>query len=135
VTRRSGRIHRGDGPRAVTASALLTVTVTRATCVRMIVVGEIDHSTIPVLDRALDGQPIGTWKTLVVDLSRVSFCSIGGAQWLADLIQRAGGLGVPASMVVTRPVSRVLSFLPQADLIATHTDLASALHAVGHWRY
>lgn len=125
----------GIDPTSVVPDSVLfaaTNTRTSAGLVRAVVVGEIDAATIHRLDAVLDGQPrVGT-TALVADLSRVSFCSISGGRSLVGLLDRTTQAGVPFALVVDTPaIRRMLQFVPGADRLSTHLNLASALAAVG----
>ncbi|WP_165777646.1 STAS domain-containing protein [Amycolatopsis antarctica] len=59
------------------------------------IVGDIDAFTTEVLTLGIGAQPERQVETLVVDLSRVSFCSIDGAVQLTELLLRAEAACVP----------------------------------------
>ena len=86
--------------------------------------GEIDLTSVDVARRALAGLGAGT-RRIILDLSRVSFCDVAGARFLAGLRRRAGEAG--AEQVVRHPqraVCRVLELTGALPLVCP--DLAAA---------
>lgn len=64
--------------------------VTRGSSVRLVVTGEIDSSTAPVLERHLDGIFDAQLDQVIVDLCGVTFLDSAGLCVLATAHRRAG---------------------------------------------
>lgn len=79
------------------------------------VVGEIDLATLDELEDASAGQPGPGTSVMVVDLSRVSFCSCGGMSWLDGMRERADRRGARLEVVIDDSVRRGLSVLGLLD--------------------
>ncbi|GAA5171392.1 MULTISPECIES: STAS domain-containing protein [Amycolatopsis] len=95
---------------------------------RVLAAGEIDWASVGSLDRALEHEPASDTTALVVDLSRVSFCSSCGLHLLTSLRQRALDAGTPLELVVgSAPVRRVLQGAGLWPLFSIHADHAAAL--------
>ncbi|WP_216214921.1 STAS domain-containing protein [Amycolatopsis aidingensis] len=110
----------------------VTVARTGEGCVLAIVLGEIDAITIPRLDEELASYPDGETTAVVVDLSRVSFCSVAGLRLLGDLLERTNRVGVPLELVVeTHPVRRALTCAGLDRKFSAHETRAAALAAIG----
>lgn len=110
--------------------ATLSVTVVRtpAGIVRVLVAGEIDWAGAQELNQAIEHEPSAGTTALVVDLSRVPFCSSPGLHLLVGLRRRAGAAGVPLELVVgTVTVRRVMEAAGLWRLFSTHDQLAAAL--------
>jgi anti-sigma B factor antagonist len=114
------------------AAKPFTVTMTRngAGCTQAVVVGEIDVISLDVLESELASQPSRGTNALVVDLSRVPFCSAGGVRLLLELLDRTTAAAVPLELVVDTPTRRDLACLEVLELLSIHVDRASALAAV-----
>jgi anti-anti-sigma factor len=94
------------------------------------VAGEIDALSLDFLDGDIAGQPSGDTNALVIDLSGVSFCSVGGVRVLAALLERTNAVAVPLELVVaTHAVRRALELLTVPGLFSIHADRGSALTA------
>lgn len=94
----------------------------------LVVVGDIDATTILDVERQLAGQPAADVNAVVVDLSRVSFCSATGISVLLALLKRTNAGAVPLTLVVdTPPVRRTLEVLDQAKHFSICADRAAAL--------
>jgi anti-anti-sigma factor len=77
--------------------------------------GEIDLSNLASLERELtarDREP-----RLVVDMTRVGFCSVAGARVLEFAAIRAAVVGQSFAVVESRAVARVLEMTGLADAI------------------
>ena len=110
--------------------SVLSVTTIRGPggITRVLAAGEIDWASIGSLDRALEHEPASDTTALVVDLSRVSFCSSCGLHLLTSLRLRAKEAGVPLELVVdTHIVRRVLQASGLWPLFSIHPDHGSAL--------
>jgi len=79
-----------------------------------IVVGEIDASTAPTLEKAFDDLPNGTGR-IVLDLSDVSFIDSSGLRVLIALAGRADEEGRP--VVLDRPSPTVARLLEITGLV------------------
>jgi anti-sigma B factor antagonist len=117
-----------DGP------ASLSVTVVRRPdgITRVLAVGEIDWAAAEKLDQAIEHEPAAGTRALLVDLSRVPFCSSPGLHLLVGLRRRADAAGVPLELVVaTAAVRRVLRAAGLWRLFSTHDTVAAALAKLG----
>lgn len=79
-----------------------------------IVVGEIDASTAPTLEKAFDDLPDGNGR-VVLDLSDVSFIDSSGLRVLIALARRADEEGRP--VVLDRPSPAVARLLDITGLV------------------
>jgi anti-sigma B factor antagonist len=71
--------------------------------------GELDMTTAPVLQRALEGV-LGTTRTIVLDLGRVSFADCAGLRPIRRALQEGLDNTPGVRVVGARPkVARVLS--------------------------
>jgi anti-sigma B factor antagonist len=111
----------------------LGVTVIRgpAAVTRVLAVGEIDSASAGHLDRAVEHEPAAGTAALVVDLSRVSFCSSCGLHLLVTLPRRADAAGVPLELVATGPVRRVLAAAGLRDVFSVQDSQEAALAELG----
>lgn len=112
----------------------LSVTVVRepAAITRVLAAGEIDWASAGKLERAIEHEPAAGTTALVVDLSRVPFCSSSGLHLLVRLQWRADAAEVPLELVVATPaVRRVLEAAGLWTLFSTHDNLAAALAKLG----
>jgi anti-sigma B factor antagonist len=100
-------------------------------CLVAIITGEIDAITIPAVERELGSQPTDDTNALIIDLSRVDFCSCGGMQILFDLLTRANSRAVPLSLVVeTHAVRRCLEVLDPTHRFNVRFDRDTALESL-----
>ncbi|HVW44550.1 MAG TPA: STAS domain-containing protein [Amycolatopsis sp.] len=114
--------------------AELSVTVTHhhAGITQVFIVGEIDLATVREWRDTLGGQPEQDVTALIVDLSRVSFCSVRGMRLLCGLQDRAGQAGVPVEVVDGgHAVRRCMCACGVRDLFSVHRDHTTALAALG----
>ncbi|WP_158889042.1 STAS domain-containing protein [Amycolatopsis anabasis] len=119
------------GPPVAAHRFAVTVTRNHAGCTQIAVVGEIDANSLALLDHELADQPSRDTDALVLDLSRVPFCSIGGVGALLALQQRTNTAAVPLELIVdTRAVRRALEILTAPGLFSLHATRASALAAI-----
>lgn len=90
--------------------------------------GDIDLAGVPLMRRALaGGEQSDAWH-LVIDLSRVSFLAVSGAEVLAAAAARALAQGWRLSLVVAgRPVTRALEITGLHEHVPTYPSLADAL--------
>ncbi|NKQ54492.1 STAS domain-containing protein [Amycolatopsis sp. K13G38] len=96
------------------------------------VVGELDLDTRDEWRRSVGRQPAEDVSALIVDVSRVSFCSVGGARMLLELQNGANAEGVPVELVVgSKPVRRCLQACQMWELFSTHACHESALARLG----
>ncbi|GAB3491161.1 STAS domain-containing protein [Amycolatopsis cihanbeyliensis] len=110
----------------------VTVSRTGEGCVLAMVLGEIDAITAPRLEHELARWPEGDTTAVVVDLSRVSFCSVGGLRLLGDLLERTNRVGIPLELVVdTHPVRRALACAGLEQKFSAHETRAAALASIG----
>lgn len=111
----------------------LAVTVIRgpAPVTRVLAVGEIDWASAGHLDRAVEHEPAPGTAALVVDLSRVAFCSSCGLHLLVGLQRRTDAAGVPLELVATGPVRRVMEAAGLWALFSTHESQDSAMARLG----
>lgn len=97
----------------------------------LIVLGEIDLSTLPVLRCALDAALAGSPAHLVVDLAGVGFCGAGGHSLMADRARTAGQEHIGYLISGMHPsIARHASLLWSAP-VQLHCDLAAALSVLG----
>lgn len=114
--------------------AELSVTVTHhhAGITQVFIVGEMDLATMRTWRDTLDDQPTPGVTALVVDLSRVSFCSVRGMQLLCGLQDRATLAGVPVEVVEGgHAVRRCMQVCGVRALFSVHRDHDAALAALG----
>ncbi|WP_158887134.1 STAS domain-containing protein [Amycolatopsis anabasis] len=115
-----------------TAAPPFAVTVIHASAgyTHVVIEGDIDAISLPALDYELAAHPSGDTHAMVVDLSRVPFCSAGGLLTLTELLDRTTEAAVALELVVdTRAVRRALECLPVVGLFPIQHDRASALTA------
>ena len=86
---------------------------------RIAVSGELDMATAPVLDHALDRADRSNRPTVIVDLSRMSFCDCAGMRVLTNHHHELAEAG--RSLLVDRPSRPVLR-------LAAMTGLDRTLH-------
>jgi len=118
----------------VTERAGLSATLTHhhRGVTQVYVVGELDRETREQWRLSMGDQPATGVTALIVDLSRVSFCSVCGARMLLELQNGANAEGVPVELVVgSRPVRRCLQACRMWELFSTHADHESALERLG----
>jgi anti-sigma B factor antagonist len=111
-----------DPPVTVT----LTVTTTRESTV-VTVAGDLDNAVAPRLHDCLNRELLLRPRAMIVDLSRVSFCSAGIIRVLLAAHGRARTDRIPCAVVsARRAVGRPISALGLDHLIPLHPDLAAA---------
>jgi anti-sigma B factor antagonist len=128
---RSGAAHSGTGGES--AAPELTVKVIRrpAGITRVIASGEIDWTSVGLLDRALEHEPAADTTALIVDLSGVTFCASCGLHLLVSLSKRTETAGVPLELVAaTYAVRRPLEASGLWSAFSVHETHESALR--GH---
>jgi anti-sigma B factor antagonist len=109
----------------------VTVTGISAGCAQVVIVGEIDLYSLGILEPELADLPAADTTALVADLSRVSFCGVGGVGLLLRMRERAHEAGVALELVVsTGPVRRILEQLDATGAFSLHPTQASALAAI-----
>lgn len=112
--------------------AAVTVTRDRAALTQVVVVGELDLATVDELDLATAALPADS-VTVLLDLTRVEFCSATAAGFLLDLRERLGHAGVPLALVVDRgPVQRALDVTGVAPRLPIHHSRAAAVAELEH---
>jgi anti-sigma B factor antagonist len=111
----------------------LSVTVVRgpAAITRVLAAGEIDRASVGRLERAVEHEPASGTSALLVDFSRVSFCSSCGLHLLVSLQRRGDVAGVPLELVVSAPVLRVMQAAGLCPVFSTHENQQSALARLG----
>lgn len=103
-----------------------------AGCTSIVAVGEIDANTLPRLTPALHRQPNSGTNAVIVDLSRIDFCSCAGVAELLSLLERTNEVAVPLELIVgTQSVVRAIECLGLSEIFSMHVDRRSALDAVG----
>ncbi|PRX45399.1 anti-anti-sigma factor [Prauserella shujinwangii] len=109
----------------------VTFAVESRGCTVATVVGEIDACTLADLRAAFRERPGDESGALVVDLSRVSFCSAAGLRLLLELLDQAILAGAPFALVFgSGAVRRPLEVLGFADRFPSYPDRATAVAAV-----
>jgi anti-anti-sigma factor len=104
----------------------LTVTTTRESTV-VAVAGDLDNAVVPQLRDCLNREILLRPRAVIVDLSRVSFCSAGIIRVLLAAHGRARTDRIPCAFVSgRRAVARPISALGLDHLIALHPGLAAA---------
>ncbi|WP_216207212.1 STAS domain-containing protein [Amycolatopsis aidingensis] len=97
------------------AAPAFAVTVINASTryTHIVVEGDIDAVSLPALDRELAAHPGDDTHAMVVDLSQVPFCSVGGVLALTGLLNRTTEAAVTLELVVdTDTARRALECLP-----------------------
>ncbi|OXM61185.1 STAS domain-containing protein [Amycolatopsis vastitatis] len=108
------------------ATVTLTVTTTRERAV-VAATGELDNAVAQRLHECLTQEILLRPHVLIVDLSRVDFCSAGIVRVLLDTHSHARAEGIPCAVVSTRrAVARPISALGLGHLVPLHPDLAAA---------
>ena len=102
-----------------TTDELLTVDTLRDDgALRLVLAGEVDCSTAPLLRRALDTAFAGQPREVTVDLEAVTFLDSAGLSTLAIAHRTAAGQGVRLRVLVgTRAVARALQVTGLWDLL------------------
>lgn len=98
------------------------------------VAGEIDLTTIALMQSALNGAVSVRQDTLVVDLSGVTFCSARGLEVLIEAAALAAGHGIRYAISgASAQVQRTWSMLWPADHLPVHYPTAriAVLAAIG----
>ncbi|MEU3270030.1 STAS domain-containing protein [Saccharomonospora sp. NPDC006951] len=109
----------------------ITVAHTSTGCALVTVVGEIDAGSMIELGPELERLPDGVSTAVVVDLSRVPYCSCSGVGMFVELLSRTRHDGVPLALVIgTHAVRRAFEVLDVSRLFAIRDDHTSALSAV-----
>jgi anti-sigma B factor antagonist len=115
-----------------TTGAAVTVTRDRASLTQVVVVGELDLATVADLDVATAALPRES-VTVLLDLSRVEFCSATAAHFLLGFRERLGHAGVPLALVIGRgPVQRALEVTGIAPRLPIHHSRAAAVAELEH---
>lgn len=112
-------------------SDLLTVDVdTRGSAVVVLVRGELDLATVPVLRERLDtiDEASATPSPLVVDLSGVTFIGSAGLALLVDLHNKCKERDIPLAIVATGSVvPRAIQVTALDQVFAVHTTVDEAI--------
>ena len=109
------------GPAQVPAEVSLSV-LTPGPAIAMLA-GELDIATIPALRERLFSWLGPGMRLLIIDLSGVSFCSVGGLAMLIGVQRRARGLGITVRLAAPRP--QVTKLLRITDLERSFTIYAT----------
>lgn len=115
------------------AQNLLSVTADRLGDGRVVIgaTGEIDLLTAATLAAALEAEPAPDTAAIVLDLTKVTFCSSTGLNELLKIHTRATGAGIPLMLVIDEGASlrRTLDLVGLLDLFTVCSDQATALAA------
>jgi anti-anti-sigma factor len=104
----------------------LTVTTTRERTV-VTATGELDNAVADRLHKCLNREIALRPQAVIVDLSRVCFCSAGIIRVLLGAQSHARADGVPCAVVsASRAMTRPIAALGLDHLVPLHPDLAAA---------
>jgi anti-sigma B factor antagonist len=110
---------------------LITISVEHQDGVVVLVVGgEIDVATAPVLDTAIVDVLAQEPSALVIDLAAVEFLGSAGLRLLVQTKDKLNGSG-PLAVVATGLVSRPIQLIGLDNVISLHKTRDDALTAVG----
>jgi len=100
------------------------------------VTGEIDHDTVPELERALPTAVDKADGPCVLDLTSVGFLGAVGLTTLMNATSHAQARGTPLRIVVdsNRPVIRPIQVLDLDDELRLYHTVEDALHAANQQR-
>ncbi|WP_410596133.1 STAS domain-containing protein [Amycolatopsis sp. lyj-23] len=119
------RSHR-DVNAGTVARTRFTVTTT-ADAATVAVVGDLDLSSTPRLKERLDEELALRPAALIIDLSRVGFCSSGGLSVLVNAVTSAHALGIACAVIASqRAVVRPIKLLFLDRILPIHADRADA---------
>lgn len=82
-------------------------------CSVLICQGDIDVSTTPQLERALELVTNTAPSTVIVDMHDVSFAGADGVERLRDAVQRWSALGILTTVLASSRVEQTLALLRQ----------------------
>ncbi|GAA4834043.1 hypothetical protein GCM10025787_12120 [Saccharopolyspora rosea] len=92
--------------------------------------GEVDAAAVPRLRELLDRICSDGTRTMVVDLSEVTFFGSDGLEWLCEAQQRAGARAMALCLVPGRQVDRLLHLVREEDRFRSFDSVPRALGAV-----
>jgi anti-anti-sigma factor len=108
----------------------LTITVDRCGATLVVVVdGDVDLSTAPMLRDALDAAFARAPRRIVVDLAEVRFLNTAGLQVLLDAHRRAGPRTDLRLVATTRATWRPLQLTRTYESLIIHASRAAAVAA------
>ncbi|WP_285483876.1 STAS domain-containing protein [Amycolatopsis sp. NBRC 101858] len=89
--------------------------------------GELDAATVDEFADLADHLLSDRQAAVIIDLSKVSFCSAGALGVLLRLTSDADGHGTPLAILATQPaVLRPIQILGLQPVLPVHTTLADA---------
>jgi anti-anti-sigma factor len=92
------------------------------------VAGEVDMRVAPELEEALAPKSLGGCRSVVVDLTGVSFMDSTGVRALlvAHSAYQEAGIGSAVAVGADSPAHRVIELVEVADMLSVHSDRAAA---------